>query len=354
MITRIRIKGFRGILEGELSGLDQFTVLVGRNGSGKSSVLEALYLASACAAPQDPVRGVDKLDYIVGRRGGRGGWDDSRTLLWHAGDVRGPIEVEVDVNRGGTLKFAVANVNNGWRPVRLTIDGRLVELVEGSAVDSVQELEKRVLGRLAVNVAAEPFAGVRRFLEGFLLVDGLLAGRPELVERFAWPKLLPRRLDKLVLELVREEFEPDAEGLTYMPMGPHYYLTLQKSKTVVRVDDLGDGARAALLAAMLILAYEPSVLLVEEPELHMHPGGLYAYTRFLLNLAKSAGFQVIATTHSLEFIHIAHRLSGEAGLGLSLLYLEREDGRLKARSFTPEEVDVLRGLGIDPRLLHKF
>lgn len=80
----------------------------------------------------------------------------------------------------------------------------------------------------------------------------------------------------------------------------------------MRVDDLGDGARAALLAAMLVLAYEPTVLLIEEPELHMHPGGLYAYTRFLLNPARSAGLQVIATTHSHEFIYTARRLSREA------------------------------------------
>lgn len=31
---------------------------------------------------------------------------------------------------------------------------------------------------------------------------------------------IAKRLDKLVLELVREEFEPDAEGLTYMPVAP--------------------------------------------------------------------------------------------------------------------------------------
>jgi hypothetical protein len=45
--------------------------------------------------------------------------------------------------------------------------------------------------------------------------------------------------------MVREEFEPDAEGLTYVPSDEGYsYLALQTSRTTVRVDDLGDGARS--------------------------------------------------------------------------------------------------------------
>ena len=63
----------------------QLTVLVGRNGTGKSSVLEALYLASACAPSWDAVRRVSKLDYVVSRRGGRGSWSDSRRFLWYMG-----------------------------------------------------------------------------------------------------------------------------------------------------------------------------------------------------------------------------------------------------------------------------
>lgn len=72
VIRRIALERFRGILRGSIDELEQVTILIGRNGAGKSSVLEALYLVSSCAEHSDPVRGVDKLDYIVSRRGGRG------------------------------------------------------------------------------------------------------------------------------------------------------------------------------------------------------------------------------------------------------------------------------------------
>lgn len=74
MITRIRIKRLRGIKEGELRDLKQFTVLIGRNGSGKSSVLEAVYLASASVNLLDPLRDdANKLGYVISRRGGTPG-----------------------------------------------------------------------------------------------------------------------------------------------------------------------------------------------------------------------------------------------------------------------------------------
>ena len=199
-----------------------------------------------------------------------------------------------------------------------------------------------------------PSEDIKRLLKGFLLVDDVLVRRPEVVEIYAWPRLLTRRLDKYVIEMIKEEFEPEAEGLTYVPSGEGYYLMLQTAKTAVRIDDLGDGARAALLTAMLVLAYKPTVLLIEEPELHMHPAGLYTYMKFLMKLAKDMGFQIIASTHSIELVQIAQALSQELGVELAVLYLEIEDGVLRARNFSAEDIEYLRRLGVDIRFLYKF
>lgn len=47
MLTRIRIKGFRGIKNCEITNLGKVNVFVGRNNSGKSSILDALCVARA-------------------------------------------------------------------------------------------------------------------------------------------------------------------------------------------------------------------------------------------------------------------------------------------------------------------
>jgi len=88
-----------------------------QNGAGKSSILEALYLASAYVSAEDEVRKIDKLDYIVHRRGGRGGWDEARRFLWHMGDVEAPIKICLDT-KDKTFEFEVVDLPKKERPIR--------------------------------------------------------------------------------------------------------------------------------------------------------------------------------------------------------------------------------------------
>lgn len=349
MISEVYISGFRGIREGRLTDLKQITVLVGRNGVGKSSILEALYLISACAESKDEVRGTEKLDYVVSRRGSRGDWDNSRGLLWYMGDTENPIEVRIGL-KGATREFIIAPVEGKYKPVRLKERNYLIDLETYRLSEGIID----IYNMRYVELPSE-YREIRKFLSGILFIDWFTTRHPEIVEKYAWPRLLAKRLDKRIVEFLKEEFEPDAEGLTYAPSGEdRYHLAVQTAKTAVRVDDLGDGARTALLASMLVLAYRPTVLLLEEPELHLHPAGMYTYMKFLVKLAKEIGFQIIATTHSLELIQIVQRLAKESGVEASVLYLEREDGVLRARSFSVEDVEAMRKMGFDVRLLYMF
>ena len=323
-IRGLEVRGFRGLAEAEVSGFKDFTLIVGPNGSGTSTLLEAIYLASALAEPVDPIRRVGKPDYLVSRRGGRGDWRSSRWLLWHRGEVEKPMEIVLEVDVGGLreLRFKVYNTDSP-----LSLETRLDE--ESAPI-------------------------VSDLLRGVVLVDDVLSRNPRLVEEYAWPRLLQKRLDKLVVGLLREGLEPEAEGLTYVPGGGSYFLALQTKDTIVRVDDLGDGVRQALLLSMLLLAHNTTTLLLEDPETHMHPGGLAVVMRFIARMARERGFQVIATTHSIEAVGLAVEAAREEGLKPVVYYVERSGGRLEAREFSADDFSVLRRLGIDVRLLNKF
>jgi hypothetical protein len=52
MIRSIEIKGYRGLHRFEMDGLGRINLLVGKNNSGKTSVLEALHLLSSGGDPQ--------------------------------------------------------------------------------------------------------------------------------------------------------------------------------------------------------------------------------------------------------------------------------------------------------------
>ena len=354
MLKSITISNFRGIKKGSIDNLSQITILIGRNCVGKSSILEALYLVSACASEHDPLRGMDKLDYVIYRRGGRGDWNGNRYVLWYQQSVEEPIKVSLKI-RDRLYEFHVVDEFKHNYPIRLKLNDDFIDLVSQSRIygrGRVEALSKVIEKE---KLKTYDLDGVKKFLKGVVFIDDrLLMGYVDRIEKNTWRSVTAKRLDKIIVKLIKEEFESESENLTYIPYGQHYALSLQTSRTTFRIDELGDGARYAVLSSLIILAYRPSLLLIEEPELHMHPRGLYVLLKFILKLSKERKFQVIMTTHSIEAALIIGRVCKELGMDASFKFIEREEGILKVRDFTIEEADILRKLGIDLRLLDMF
>ncbi|MHA1589565.1 MAG: hypothetical protein ACTSVA_03045 [Candidatus Njordarchaeales archaeon] len=76
-------------------------------------------------------------------------------------------------------------------------------------------------------------------LNEIILIDERTLGRPQLLEQNIWPKILAKRLDKKIIEILRKYYEEKAENLTYIPMAGGYYLVLKLPDTVIRLDYLG-------------------------------------------------------------------------------------------------------------------
>lgn len=75
---------------------------------------------------------------------------------------------------------------------------------------------------------------------------------------------------------------------------------------------VGDGVRFLLRIAFELTAPKDSVVLLEEPEMHMHPAAIRQTARAIL-AALRRGVQVILTTHSLDLIDalLAHADDGQ-------------------------------------------
>jgi len=367
-ITGIRVKGFRGIREGVIDNLEDLTILIGRNGSGKSTILEALYLTSAWINPWDELRNVSKLDYIISRRGGRGKWDEARAVVWHNFRVENDVEIGIK-SRSAELEFVI-NYDTGY--VWLLADEDMLEElyfafgVEGQYLRFdengfvVVSDHPKVSGEQTAMTyddfteSLEPDrAELLNALSGTLLIDSYVLSKPELVEKL-WVKIIAQRLDRELVKVIREAFELDAEGLTHAPLGSTSALFLQLRNTSVRIDDLGDGARNMLLALTAVYASSPKLVLIEEPETKMHPGSLKVFTEALLRAAKDLGFQIIASTHSIELVKIASEISIQQSIKMSLIHLTREDGKLITRVLSKPDIELLEDLGIDPRFLDLF
>lgn len=358
-IKSITIRNLRGIKECTIGDFTNVNVFIGRNGSGKSTILESIYLASSWVTRHDTLHGISKIDYVISRRTGRGNWKDSRDVLWFLMDATQDVEIEFTFTNEDKLTFKLQHFDpegSMW----LIIPEKIRSKIGYDEYDHYSFSQSQLLSTKIKSIIKRPiksiFIGIYpdiiKFLEGVTLIDSGILANPRRVEKNTWSKILAKRLDKFIISMVKEGFEPDAEDITYMPIGGDNVLALKLSETTVRIDDLGDGARNAILLASILLTLNNTAVLIEEPESHQHPGGLKTVVSFILKTAKERRLQLFISTHSIELLRILHKLCSDVGLKLRTFFLERNHkGIVDVRVMEHIDVDILLKLGLDPRFL---
>lgn len=288
MITQVHLKNFRCFRDVTV-GLDPFTVLIGKNDTGKSSFLQAV--GRACS---------DRWDLDASQEW----W--SRSVAF--GSEKNDLQLDLTLDGGEKLKvrFGQSNVY-GTLPTT-------TEHLRPHFFHAVSKLSKLTAERLS------------QVKGGYRLSPDVLRQAHPVGAEFANKPLgqrgegLSAILDRVLSEN-RERFDsietslrervPTIEYLRLRPVS-------QANRKVVGIDlrngaklsadDLSDGL--LLMLAYLVIAndeYCPPVLSVEEPENGIHPKQLREVLRLLFSLTQREinPIQVIITTHSpyvLDFV----------------------------------------------------
>ena len=96
MLTSLFIRNFRGIKEGKLDNIGEVNILLGPNNSGKSTILESIYLASSALSTYD-ILGRDRGEYLSKRRVSRSYiFVDS---FWYRYKTDVPITFFLEINK---------------------------------------------------------------------------------------------------------------------------------------------------------------------------------------------------------------------------------------------------------------
>lgn len=376
-IKSLKIERFRAIKECKIDGLAKINIFIGRNNSGKSSILEALYLSSAVFNDSDPFnRFATRIEYLLNRRCNRGlrwrGTLAQREVLWHEYDSRRPIEIRINYGDRGINSVGLPIELFEWHEhplIEIPTDARIHMTERGRIPENFSHLcfHERTMMETASHSAANitesqrdnvmrelipDFESVQHFLKNMVFVESRLIYEMESVERSLWNDLLKKRLDRLITEVIREGYEIPVEDITYMPYGDKYQLAVKLPKTTVRVDDLGDGARYSMVFLMVAALAHSSAILIEEPENHQHPGGLAKSMEMILDLIERNNVQLFASTHSIEFLRIISQIAKEKKIDLLTFFIEMgKNGVVEARKVSPEDTENLMKMGLDVRFL---
>jgi AAA domain, putative AbiEii toxin, Type IV TA system len=310
VITSVEVKNLRGIREGKLHDLSRLTVLVGRNGSGKSSLLEASLIAGS---PMPAVM----TGFVVHSRQQYNG---ARWLI-HGGGRNGPpaqlaatlsggerIEREIfwdDHLAVDVMSRALAN-RGAPRPYSAFRIYRRHPPLENSLSPGPTREDFSIVG-IAADNQFEPFDAEGNDPKGLALRLVRPHSTQALHDLFSMALQQGRKRNVLGYA---KALVPDLVDLDILTEAGVPWLALDLPGGPVPATLGGDGIQAALRIVFQLAAAEGTAL-IEEPEVHQHPAGL-ALVALAIVTAVRGGLQVILTTHSLELIdHLIDQLTDE-------------------------------------------
>lgn len=320
MITSLEISGLRGIREGKLDGLTPLTILVGPNGCGKSTVLDALLIGAS-----DPAQ--NALQRVAWRH--KGLWQNLRWLLWRA-------------EKGETAVVTTRNGSNLCHSYELhaaspqQIQCRLHEPIQ-------QETEGRKRNPRAVvaSVNSIPSEPRDKVLSPIRLLERLTEiTDPPLHVLVTESYKRGRRGDiaKSVAKVV-----PGVRDVLILTEGDRPVVHLEYETHTVPVDLAGDGIHSLVRIFLELASSQRGLVLMEEPEAQQHPAAMHQTARAVVNAVRE-GTQVVLTTHSLELIDSFLAESSPEDIDrLSLYRLQLTDGKLIAVSVPGRDVAFARG-----------
>lgn len=344
MFTSVHIQNFRQFRDLELKNLARINLITGQNNTGKTSLLEALFLLDG---PVDPYRttvlarfrGIDSISSVTPEH-----WDwlfhqsDTTLVIWLRGEQTDGDDIVLNITQ--SRGSVIPSVDNG----KAVGQGRVAPSV--SASEPFPSLLYDWSHRRANEVTEYRWTGQGLVLnpdrrrpgeQGFFLPDYHRVAPADIVRV---SRLEASGKASAVVDALRA-VEPRLAALRVLDLGDGVRIYADLGvRPFVPVSMMGAGIARVLTLLSAIVLREAPVLLVDEIGTGLHHGALVNVWRAIIATALEYDVQVFATTHSLEAIQAA--VEGSEGHEGSLAFyrLERrgddirvvagEDHRLRA------------------------
>ena len=329
MISSIQIRGYRGFEEFEMIDLGRVNLLVGKNNSGKTSVLEAIYLLVSRGDPS-------ALWNVIWRRGER--------------SERATDVPDVDVShifRGHEIalgsKFTfIAKNQSPERQITFQINEIKPEQAHSSTRENAAARVATIPSRLGLHIKGIPDVIVPVIpltRSGTITADSLEVprrirsrkppGDDENPAQFittesldaneliaGWNSVALTQSEERVMEALRF-IEPKIERVAAQAGVQGFYGTryrggfIAKMSGVARpvpIGSLGDGIWRMLAMAIAITQCKGGVLLIDEIDTGLHHTVMTDMWKLIYGAAKEWDVQIFATTHSFDCVHSLAKL----------------------------------------------
>lgn len=295
-LTKIKIEGFKRISEVEMP-LADVNVLVGANGCGKSSIVQAVHLACCVMRQADRVDatktstvGVEELDYLptddyktLGHGNNWGNQQDSPsshvTLAFSkpTGEI---IEAKCRLRSARNAGISIS----GSVPTDLTSLLRTKKKFFSAYIPGISGIpNKEERKSKKVIMKACSFGDSNVILRNALLL--LKESNPENIGH------IEQWIGKIIGAVsINVEHNNDSDLFIKCE------ITIGGSTKPIEL--AGTGFIQLIQIFCYVLLFEPGILLIDEPDIHLHPHVQERLVRVLAEIARERKIRILLTTHS--------------------------------------------------------
>ena len=351
----LTIKGFRGIDQLTIPRLGRVTLLAGKNGVGKTTVLEAVRVF-ASRGRSSTLGGLltdrDEVELVADEDANPWVDDFDFTLLF---------------NGRNTIKTARISIGTKSEPICIDMVPledefpNLLNLADSLKGVSVRFRNKRrIQWSLSANtlpVSQHPSLPKNDELDPEIkcehLGPGTLSNR--MIAVF-WDRVALTDDEDRVVRALRLILDSDIRGVAVIGNADR---ATGERRTVVRLSEqdrpvplksLGDGAVRLFGVALALANSRSGILLIDEAENGIHHSLQYDLWKMILRTAQANDVQVLATTHSWDCVRGFAYAAAEIGEAEGVLVrLDRDDRGLRAIEYSEENLKIAADQGIEVR-----
>lgn len=368
-LPSLSITGFRGVEQLTITKLGRVTLLAGKNGAGKTTVLDAVQIFAA-RGQHDALQ-----ELLVRREEFTSGYDEDGDLvnapstdaLFHGrgsgtqaiaiGPVSGDANLEIGLSSREYLRedqrslFDNLVPENGDAPI-LRVSFRDTEKFLPIVLSPNNLASKHTLSLLLKRRLGSQDRNIPP-VRCELLGPGLISNRD--LARF-WDSVALTEDESFALDALKLVFGEKVRRVTLIGdetefrAGRRVVVKLSDQRRPVPLKSLGDGATRLFGVALALANCRDGILLLDEAENGIHHSLQTGFWNMVLRAASTNNTQVLATTHSKDCINgfawAALKCPDTDG---NLIRLERENGEVRAVEYSKEELETAAEQDIEVR-----
>ncbi|MDW8063977.1 MAG: AAA family ATPase [Candidatus Caldarchaeum sp.] len=323
-IDRLTIENYRGISKMELEA-KPINVFVGRNNTGKSSVLEAITLAATSPTGYGDALGQNLLGPILQK-------SMDGLYIIRIGNEKGVIRIDTKGSKYFQVEFhyletglpkeyletcedlidriaeEMAERDFRYRRSRRFDYERLLQEEIDKTTRTIINYPKLVIVAISGEISksstksliilSKTFGPIRedRVLPSSLFFVGT-GYKPRTIDLYN--RALQLGMLSPLLQTLRKEIQYFEDLRTISDV---LYVSMTGLERPLPIAMIGDGFEALLKTAMVSTVARGGTLVLEEPETNLHPGFMEITTSYLVKNASESETQMFISTHSMEFL----------------------------------------------------